>query len=530
MPTLRDVAQLAGVSTATVSHVINNSRRTTEETRARVERAIAQTGFVPNPLGRLLALQKNNGATTTTAVAFAAATTPQPKPHALPMPIMAATAGRPFIHRNFTPQERENKFSVPLTFNDDPPTETASGLANNSTARSLLKIVRAAQPISRADLARRLGVNRSTVTEIVKPLLASDILREGNPAQSGLGRTGRPPIGLSLRGERTFFIGVSLGARRTQVGAATTDGRILADEPFDTPAEQSAALHHIRLQIERLRASLPERKLSMIAVSVPGPTDSERTKLLYAAHLGWRDVQIASALNFQERMESHMGVYDVPVIVENDALAAATYEARRRLRDCTDGTWNDFVLVRAGTGIGVGLVLGGEVYRGTRVGGGLAGEFGHMTIVAGGKLCVCGNRGCWERYASASSAASLYTGDRPQKHLTAPRFLEIASRAEAGERRAQATLENIGEHLGIGIGNVIGGVGIARVVVSGRIVHGWRFIEAPLREAVSRTMAGRLAPWSVHPGEPTGAGLGGAIEVAIEQYLAALALQIKAAA
>ncbi|MEJ7618762.1 MAG: ROK family protein, partial [Pyrinomonadaceae bacterium] len=132
------------------------------------------------------------------------------------------------------------------------------------------------------------------------------------------------------------------------------------------------------------RAQLPERELGLIAVSVPGPTDSERTRLLYAAHLDWQDVPVAQELSFKGR--ARIGAREVPVIVEGDALAAASYEARRRLKDCTDGTWNDFVLVRAGTGIGVGLVLGGEVYRGRRVGGGLAGEFGHMTIVAGGKL------------------------------------------------------------------------------------------------------------------------------------------------
>jgi glucokinase len=66
--------------------------------------------------------------------------------------------------------------------------------------------------------------------------------------------------------------------------------------------------------------------------------------------------------------------------------------------------------VRAGTGIGVGLVLGGEVFRGT-TGADIAGEFGHMTIVAGGKACPCGNFGCWERYASAASAVELYTGE-----------------------------------------------------------------------------------------------------------------------
>jgi glucokinase len=218
------------------------------------------------------------------------------------------------------------------------------------------------------------------------------------------------------------------------------------------------------------------------------------------------------------------------VVVENDATAAAVYEARRRLRESTDSGWNDFVLVRAGTGIGVGLVRGGEVYRGTGAGGGLAGEFGHMTIVAGGKPCACGNRGCWERYASATSAAALYTGDRQTigSFSSVPSFVEVVARAEAGERRAQATLEGVGEYLGIGIANVISGLGVARVVVSGRIVYGWKYLEGSLRQAVRRTMAGRLARWSVEAGEARGAGFGGALEVAVEQYLTKLAAQSKA--
>nr|MBA3442285.1 ROK family protein [Pyrinomonadaceae bacterium] len=138
--------------------------------------------------------------------------------------------------------------------------------------------------------------------------------------------------------------------------------------------------------------------------------------------------------------------------------------------------------------------------------------------------------GCWERYASATAAVALYMGDRaPTGSATAPRFVEIAARAEAGERRAQSTLERVGEYLGIGIGNLITGLGVSRVVVSGRIVYGWRFLRAPLHEAVRRTMAGRLTQWSVEAGEPTGAGLGGAVEVAVEQYLSTLTAQAKAA-
>jgi len=148
------------------------------------------------------------------------------------------------------------------------------------------------------------------------------------------------------------------------------------------------------------------------------------------------------------------------------------------------------------------------------------GEYGHMTIVAGGKPCVCGNRGCWERYASSKSAGALYAGDRLHfRGSDPPRFREVVSRAESGEIRAQRTLEQIGEYLGIGISNVISGLGVNNVVVSGRVVYGWKFIAPSLREAIARTMVGRLTNWSVEPGSSSGGGLGGAIEVAIEQYL-----------
>ena len=292
---------------------------------------------------------------------------------------------------------------------------------------------------------------------------------------------------------------------------------MLGEESFDTPSDSGTALSQVRGSIERIRASLPARTISAIGVSVPGPTNAERTQLLFAPHLRWRDVAISEALRITNPSRGSTIAREIPVIVENDATAAAMYEHRRRLRNSKNGESSDFVLVRAGTGIGVGLVMGGEVYRGSGGDGGLLGEFGHMTIVAGGKSCACGNRGCWERYASAASAATLYAGERLHssygKHL---RFLDIVARAEAGERRAQVTLERIGDYLGIGIANIISGLGVARIVVSGRMVFGWKFVQKPLHEAVARTMVGRLVTWAIEAGEPTGAGLGGALEVGVE--------------
>jgi predicted NBD/HSP70 family sugar kinase len=385
------------------------------------------------------------------------------------------------------------------------------GQASSSKGNQLLHLVRAAQPITRTEIARRLSIDKSTVTENVKPLIASGILCEESYAAEGHGRLSRK---LTFAENRLFFVGVNLGVRRSQVGSTTLSGETSEASDFETPTDPGFALHLAREQIANLVRQNPGRDLAVIGVSVPGMADANREKLIFAPNLNWRDVDIASALRV---------VPETRVVIENDATAAAMYEARLKIRNSDDGLMTNFILVRSGTGIGVGLVIGCEVYRGSGAARGVAGEFGHMTIVAGGKPCVCGNRGCWEKYASAAAAASLYLGDRPPSSGEAvPRFVEIVSRAGVGDVRSKKTLERIGDYLGIGIANVIMGVGISRVIISGRLVYGWKFIEAPLNAAIRRSIVGKIDGWSVEAGEPVGSAIGGALEVAVEEYLSTI--------
>ena len=387
----------------------------------------------------------------------------------------------------------------------------------------LLRLLRAAQPISRAELARRVGVNRSTVTDAFKQLIAAGLVHEEPTQQPAPGTNralGRPALALSYNDDFGYFVGVNVGVRRSTVGLGTLTGQVFAEEEFETPPDPSDALALIRTKITKLCAQEHGRTLRAIGVSVPGPTDATRERIVYAPHLGWQDVDVANALWFDADGRPSLAGERVRVVVENDATAAALYELRLRLGRDESERLDDFILVRSGSGLGVGLVLGGEVFRGDAIGLGLAGEFGHMTIVAGGKTCVCGNRGCWERYASAPAAATLYMGERVQLGgQAAPRFVEIVARAEGGELRAQRTLERVGEYLGIGIGNVITGLGVTRVIVSGRLVYGWKFMREQIHNAVALSMAGRVNGWSVEPGEATGAGLGGALEVAAEGFI-----------
>lgn len=385
-------------------------------------------------------------------------------------------------------------------------------LGNSSATNKrslLLRLLRAAQPISRTEMAERLNIDKSTVTEIVKPLLDTGLLHEEKlPAVKGQGRRSRI---LSFVDGGNYFIGVNLGVRRTQVGLTTLKGEIIEENDFETPNTPGIALRKVKRYVDEIIKKNSDKHLEAIGVSVPGMTDPGRTELIFAPNLDWRNVKIAEMLDQT----------DTRVVVENDSTAAAMYEARLKIRDTTDGLLSNFILVRSGTGIGVGLVIGSEVYRGSGIGRGIAGEFGHMTIVAGGKKCVCGNRGCWEKYGSAAAAASLYLGDRPlRRGETLPRFIEIVAKAENGDNRSRRTLEMIGDYLGIGIANVIMGMGIPRVIVSGRLVYGWEYIEKPLEEAIRRSIIGKTGGWSIEPGEPAGAALGGALEVAVEDYLA----------
>ncbi|MGI8810935.1 MAG: ROK family protein [Pyrinomonadaceae bacterium] len=383
--------------------------------------------------------------------------------------------------------------------------------AQPNTKSLLLRLIRAEQPITRTEIASRLDIDKSTVTENVSPLIDSGILREETLETTG---EGRQPRVLSFADENGYFIGLNLGVRHSQVGLTTLTGEITDEDDFETPKDPKVALKIARSRIGELIKKNSGRELKMIGVSVPGMTDAERTSLVYAPNLDWRSIDIVEALQFDS---------SIRVVVENDSTAAAMYEARMKIGNSRDGSMSNFVLVRSGTGIGVGLVIGGEVYRGTGIGHGMAGEFGHMTIVAGGKPCVCGNRGCWEKYASAASAAWLYLGDRPPaRHESVPRFVEIVAKAENGDTRSRRTLEKIGDYLGIGIANVIMGVGIPRVIISGRLVYGWEFIKAPLHEAIRRSIVGKMEGWSVEAGEPVGAAIGGALEVAVEEYMSTL--------
>lgn len=272
---------------------------------------------------------------------------------------------------------------------------------NNQAA--VFRAVRALSPIARVDLARETGLNPGTVTNIVDELIASGLVSETG---EGTSRVGRKPIHLGVNPTARYAIGVDI--TRGSIAGAVVDlaGRVhqRVDEPSGPGATGAAVLGAVSGTVERLLEAMSahERRLLIgIGVGAPGPLSFRSGRYAAAPAFGtWDD------LSLRDEVERCFGLL---TFVDNNGNTSALAEWWFGAGQGVD----DFVLLTVGTGVGGGLMLGGDLYRG---GHDLAGELGHLSINADGPRCACGNHGCLELYVSvprvlASVQAALATGE-----------------------------------------------------------------------------------------------------------------------
>lgn len=223
-----------------------------------------------------------------------------------------------------------------------------------------------------------------------------------------------------------------------------------------------------------------------------------------APNLGWREVPLAKALE-------DLGPR---VLVENEAKLAALAEMwYGRLRD-EDSP--DFGYVSVTEGLGVGLVFHGTLYRGA---GGHAGEYGHTTLNDNGHLCACGNRGCWETYASERAAVQAYQALVGGPAVQSVSFETLVSRGLEGDPLACRVLEEVGRYLGIGIANLVNGLSLPHVIVGGRVRRAWSVLAPRLeKELQRRTLSPNRV--TVMPSELEQASLAGCIVLAVQPEFA----------
>ncbi|HEY9292890.1 MAG TPA: ROK family glucokinase, partial [Microlunatus sp.] len=252
-----------------------------------------------------------------------------------------------------------------------------------------------------------------------------------------------------------------------------------------TPSRSAVAVEDTIAEV--VRTLRLRHRVETVGIGAAGWVDTDQAVVRFSPHLAWRQEPL------KERLEQRI---DLPLIVDNDANAAAWAEYRF---GAGQGA-SVMVCITLGTGIGGGLVLNGQLFRGSY---GMAGEWGHMIAVPGGQLCECGNRGCWEQYASGNAlvrdAKDLVRSGSPvvqglldavggPDQITGPAITEAAVN---GEPLARELLADIGRWLGVGIANLAAALDPELIVVGGGVSAAGDLLLTPARESFQRTLTGR---------------------------------------
>ena len=335
----------------------------------------------------------------------------------------------------------------------------------------VLRTVQAEAQISQADLARRLGLARSTVLAIVDDLLELGLLKEQGHGVSG---GGRRPMLLTLDDVAYHLVGVDIGAKHVTAVVMNLKAEVLARQTreFSTREDPKGTLTLVEELIARLMAEsrAGRRQVVGVGVGVPSPVDSRSPGHVSPVVMpSWAGVDIAARLQAR---------FEVPVRVENDANLGALWEAR-----WDHGVHLDnLAYIKVATGIGAGLVVDGRIYRGSR---GVAGELGHLPIDSSGPLCVCGLRGCLNTLVGTDNLlAKARAAAKGRKKFE--KLEQLIDAALEGDDVASAVLEYAGRQLGLGLAMLLNLFNPALVVVGGDIVRSGDLLLGPLRETVSK--------------------------------------------
>jgi len=348
-----------------------------------------------------------------------------------------------------------------------------SETARDINRRIVLNLIRKHQPVSRADLSRHSGLQRSTVSAIAGELISERWVTEG--AVSDLPR-GRKPVFLHLNSQRAGIFGINVRPFVTNMALANLDGRFLVQETMPTPSSAGEFIEKISQRIRDLMKAHPEMAYEGIGVSLPGRVDSDSQRFVFAPNLGWEREDL------KQQIETATGL---EVELENEANACALSEFWFGRQG--DGVRN-LIAVAVSEGIGVGMVLNGQLVRGPS---GLAGEFGHVSILEDGPECACGNHGCWEVYASNTAALRFYNEKNSAsgrksaavKQAELSDFDELLKLAEHGNPRAVEAIDQMAHHLGSGMAMLVTGLAPDLIVVVGEVTRLWERI-GPMVNAV----------------------------------------------
>jgi glucokinase len=295
----------------------------------------------------------------------------------------------------------------------------------------------------------------------------------------------RRPAGPRLR-RRGLAIGIDIGGTKVAAGVVDAEGQILREARRATPGSQPREVE--RVIVELVEELTIDHRIASVGIGAAGWMDLDGGTVLFSPHLAWRNEPLRENL---ERLLRRR------VLLTNDADAAAWAEWR-----FGSGRGEQrLVCITLGTGIGGAMVMGGRLERGRY---GVAGEFGHQVIMPGGHRCECGNRGCWEQYASGNAlgreARELARANSPVAQeiikavggevdsITGAVVTELARN---GDPTSRELLEDVGEWLGLGLANLAAALDPGTFVVGGGLCDAGELLLEPARRAFARNLTGR---------------------------------------
>ncbi|MGG1685444.1 ROK family protein [Pseudalkalibacillus sp. NRS-1564] len=331
----------------------------------------------------------------------------------------------------------------------------------------VLQVIKDNTPISRADIAKMTGLNKSTVSSLVSELLLEDLIYESGPGKSS---GGRRPVMLLFNELAGFSIGIDLGVNYMLGILTDLNGNIVKEEKlnfYDLTYKKIES--QLIAMIKSLSMNTPSCKYGVIGIGigVPGIVNKDG-EILLAPNLGWKNIRLKTIIEDE---------FAIPVIIENEANAGAYGEKKFGVGQA----FENIVYVSAGIGIGVGLLLNGKLYQGHE---GFSGEMGHMTIDVNGLECRCGNKGCWELYASENTllkkAKELKLNPHKGKELCLDALIKLANT----DQRSADLFEEIGTYLGIGINNIINIFNPEQVIIGNRLASAKKWLKKPINKHI----------------------------------------------
>jgi glucokinase-like ROK family protein len=341
----------------------------------------------------------------------------------------------------------------------------------------VLEVIHRQYPVSRARISELTGLTKATVSSLVNDLIHSHMVSE-----SGMGESsgGRKPVMLLFNKSAGYAIGIDLDIHTITGILTDLEGNIVDEiKVYLKSLSVEAVVLDLKACIRNLMDRAPTSPYGIIGIGigVPGMVNEAGT-ILFAPNLAWENVSIRQIIAEQ---------FSIPVTLDNEANAGAVGEKQFGAGKNT----SNLIYVSVGVGIGTGIIIKNELYRGFS---GISGEMGHVTIEVHGSKCRCGNIGCWELYASENALLEQAKALTFANALQPTTMDELIRLAEAGNREVIQLLEQMGQYLGMGIVNIMNTFNPELIIIGSRLTAAEPWLLKPIQQMIDE----RSFPYSHH--------------------------------